>query len=248
MLFRSAACRAFLESHPALRADLDGAAFTRVPGDPAAEAAHFRDWWLAWPLSRWMDEQAGERWFRREGDRFVAAFACPPELHPPLETLTGELVDYRLAQYTRSRLGDRAPALASGGAAGFRARVKHADGRPILFVPTVEEVPGRPTGPTPVVLPDGTERVFRFVKIACNVAHDPRTGGRPENVLPGILRGWFGADAGLPGTGFEVEFTFDGAVWHAAPVSLRGAAASGGGTARANARDPHHAEIGRAHV
>ena len=222
----AAACRSFLENHPALRADLEGAAFTRVPGDPARDTENFAAWWLEWPLSRWMDDQAGQRWFTRRGDRFVADFTCPPELRAAFESLTGELVDLRLAHYSQSRL--RAPAAlearsASDGYAGrlsFRVKVSHSGGKPILFLPTVESVPSRPTGPTRVRLPDGREWVFRFVKVACNVAHPAdAASARGNNALPALLRDWFGPDAGLPGTNFEVKFTSIDGQWSATPVS-----------------------------
>ena len=117
----AAACRSFLENHPALRADLEGAAFTRVPGDGRKRGLNpsdseepvpfsgdpdpaFTKWWLEWPLSRWMDDQAGQRWFTRRGDTFVADFTCPPELRAAFESLTGELVDLRLAHYSHSHL------------------------------------------------------------------------------------------------------------------------------------------------
>ena len=118
------ACRQFLVSHPALRADLEGAAFTRVPGDarkrglapsdsevpvPFSDDPTFTDWWLKWPLSMWLKEQAGVQWFKREGERFVADFTCPPELRAAFESLTGELVDLRLAHYTHSRLATASP-------------------------------------------------------------------------------------------------------------------------------------------
>jgi SOS-response transcriptional repressor LexA len=241
----AAACRSFLENHPALRADLEGAAFTRVPADarkrglnPSASEEPvpfsgdpdpaFTQWWLEWPLSRWMDDQAGQRWFTRRGDRFVADFTCPPELLAAFESLTGELVDLRLAHYTHSRL--RAPAAlearsASEGirpATTFRAKVSHSGGKPILFLPTVESVPSRPTGPTRVRLPDGREWVFRFVKVACNVAHPAdAASARGNNALPALLRDWFGPDAGLPGTNFEVDFTSIDGQWSAAPLSSR---------------------------
>ncbi|NBV46386.1 MAG: HIT domain-containing protein, partial [Planctomycetia bacterium] len=213
----AAACRAFLENHPALRADLDGAAFTRVPGDPAAEQKHFADWWLQWPLSRWMDEQAGRRWFTRRGERFLADFTCPAELQEAFETLSGELIDEQLARYTRSRL--RVPA-GLAVAESFRAKVIHSRGKPFLKLPTVDEVPGRPAGPVLVRLPDGREWEFRFVKIACNVAGPrPARGGDPlPNELPVLLREWFGPDAGLPGTNFDVEFHRDGDLWHVSPL------------------------------
>ena len=226
----AAACRTFLENHPALRADLEGAAFTRAPGDPAAEARAFADWWLEWPLSRWMDEQSGRRWFVRRGDRFVADFKISVEQRPAFESLTGELVDYRLAHYTRSRLANDAmvaPMQARSASEGiqpartFRAKVSHSSGKPILFLPTIESAPSRPTGPTRVRLPDGSEWVFRFVKVACNVAYPADLGGK-QNQLPALLREWFGPDAGLPGTGFEVEFTFIGGVLSASPHGVPG--------------------------
>jgi SOS-response transcriptional repressor LexA len=61
------------------------------------------------------------------------------------------------------------------------------------------------------------------VKIACNVA-GPRgsnVGDKLSNELPTLLREWFGPDAGLPGTSFEVEFHRDGDAWHIAPLSAR---------------------------
>jgi superfamily II DNA or RNA helicase/diadenosine tetraphosphate (Ap4A) HIT family hydrolase/HKD family nuclease/SOS-response transcriptional repressor LexA len=224
----AAACRSFLENHPALRADLEGAAFTRVPGDAALAMETFAAWWLEWPLSRWMDDQAGQRWFTRRGDRFVADFTCPPELRAAFELLTGELVDLRLAHYSQSRLRAHASLearSASDGTAGrlsFRAKVSHSGGKPILFLPTVESVPSRPTGPTRVRLPDGREWVFRFVKVACNVAHPAdAASARGNNALPALLRDWFGPDAGLPGTNFEVDFASIDGQWSAAPLSSR---------------------------
>jgi superfamily II DNA or RNA helicase/SOS-response transcriptional repressor LexA len=217
------ACRTFLENHPALRADLEGAAFTRVPGDSAAEARTFTAWWLEWPLSRWMDEQAGRRWFTRRGDRFAANFKIAAAHCSSFESLTAELVDYRLAHYAQSRLVSSKASHGSEGtapAAVFRAKVSHSAGKPILFLPTVEAVPSRPTGPTRVRLPDGSEWVFRFVKVACNVAH-PADASDKQNQLATLLREWFGPDAGLPGTGFEVEFTSEGMTWSVAPISPR---------------------------
>jgi hypothetical protein len=73
-----------------------------------------------------------------------------------------------------------------------------------------------------VRLPDGREWEFRFVKIACNVA-GPRgsnVGDTLPNGLPTLLREWFGPDAGLPGTSFEVEFHREGVAWCAAPRIL----------------------------
>jgi len=234
------ACRQFLVSHPALRADLEGTAFAVPPvaaGWQPAESGPdpaFTSYWLEWPLSRWMADQAGQRWFTRRGDRFVADFTCPPELRAAFESLTGELVDLRLAHYTHTRLSSQKAPRGSEGAplsTTFRAKVSHSGGKPILFLPTVESVPSRPTGPTRVRLPDGREWVFRFVKVACNVAHPAdAASARGNNALPALLRDWFGPDAGLPGTNFEVEFTATDGQWlampHKSPERERGGSGS----------------------
>ena len=39
-------------------------------------------WWLEWPLSRWMDDQAGQRWFTPRGPRVDTAF--PTLLRTPV--------------------------------------------------------------------------------------------------------------------------------------------------------------------
>jgi len=229
------ACRQFLVSHPALRADLAEIPSHKSPererGDrsshplptPSASADDpaFTAYWLKWPLSRWMDDQAGQRWFTRRGDRFVTDFTCPPELRAAFESLTGELVDLRLAHYSRSRLAPIQALSASDGippSTTFRAKLSHSSSNPIIRLPTVESVPSRPTGPTRVRLPDGREWVFRFVKVACNVAHPAdAASARGNNALPSLLRDWFGPDAGLPGANFEVEFTSADGEWRAAP-------------------------------
>jgi hypothetical protein len=185
---------------------------------------NFAAWWLEWPLSRWMEDQAGQRWFTRRENRFVADFTCPPELRAAFESLTGELVDLRLAHYTQSRLSSQKAPRGSEGtplSTTFRAKVSHSGSKPILFLPTVESVPSRPTGPARVRLPDGREWVFRFVKVACNVAHPADAArARGSNALPALLRDWFGPDAGLPGTGFTVEFVLANGVWYATPMAL----------------------------
>ena len=248
------ACRQFLVSHPALRADLEGPPGHKSPErDPRssgaapppspmtlADAAAFTEYWLGMPLARWMDEQAGRRWFVRRGNRFIADFKITASHRPAFESLTGELVDYRLAHYTQSRLASPKAPRGSEGAlttAAFRAKVSHSASKPILFLPTVEAAPTRPTGPTRVRLPDGSEWVFRFVKVACNVAH-PADSADKQNQLPALLREWFGPDAGLPGTGFEVEFNSIDGAWSAAPSWHRAAGTVNPPSSRATTAPP----------
>ncbi len=207
----AAACREFLLSHPTLRHDLP--ATQQFPDPAKAPIETWAAWWLEWPLSRWMDEQAGRQWFKREGDRFLAAFPCPENLRPDFESMTAELVDYRLAHYAKTRI-EKAAELSAG---RFLAKVSHSGGKPILRLPTVEELPGRPIGPTTATLPDGSRWVFKFVKIACNVASP--LGSEENQILP-LLRGWFGENAGAPGTNYQVAFTRTESSWSVEPVAV----------------------------
>ncbi len=207
----AAACREFLLSHQTLRNDLPP---TQQFPDPAnAPIKAWAAWWLEWPLARWMDEQAGRRWFKRDGDRFVSAFPCPEDLRPEFESMTAELVDYRLAHYSKTRIANAA----EGSASKFVAKVSHSSGKPILWLPSIEELPGRPVGPTTVTLPDGSSWVFKFVKIACNVASPV---GSDDNQMHQLLRGWFGPDAGAPGTSYQVTFTRKESGWSVEPMAV----------------------------
>jgi hypothetical protein len=57
-----------------------------------------------------------------------------------------------------------------------------------------------------------------FVKIAVNVI---RKQGSDSNVLPGIMRSWFGPDAGQPGTNHQVAFDRTGEGWTLRPLGRR---------------------------
>lgn len=207
----SAACREYILNNPGLRGDLPP---TKEFPEPAnASLTDWAAWWLKWPLSRWMDLQAGRCWFKRKGDCFVSEISCPEMHRATLEAMTGEVVDYRLAHYVQVRLPGVAPAEGSR----FVAKVSHSSGKPILRFPTAQEQPGRPIGPTAVTLADGKSWEFRFVKIACNVAHSPEGEG---NQLPALLRSWFGEDAGAPGTNSQVQLLKTEAGWTMEPVRV----------------------------
>jgi superfamily II DNA or RNA helicase/diadenosine tetraphosphate (Ap4A) HIT family hydrolase/SOS-response transcriptional repressor LexA len=204
----------FLAGHPALRGERGD------HDDHPSAAAPPRGWtsnWRKFPISIWMKEKNGKRWFTDEGGRFGAGFTCPDSLRDAFEVLTGELVDFRLAAHARPRTA----------ANGFEAKVIQSRGKPFLKIPTAEDEPGRPIGPVPVALPDGRTWEFRFARIACNVAGPPeeKAGDTLPNHLPELLRQWFGADAGLPGTSFKVSFCRDGHQWSVEPLTY---AARGG--------------------
>jgi hypothetical protein len=65
---------------------------------------------------------------------------------------------------------------------------------------------------------EGERHEANFVKVAVNVV---RRRGNPRNELPTILRRWFGADVGLPGTNFHVAFRRTDEGWTLAPAGRR---------------------------
>jgi hypothetical protein len=86
-----------------------------------------------------------------------------------------------------------------------------------------EHLPGcwrprwRPCGWTDVEI-DGETYSANFVRVALNVVRRPR---QEENELPRVLRGWFGADAGAPGTRHAVELEQTAEGWKLRPVGRR---------------------------
>ena len=213
-------CHQYLKNHPLLRQELEGAGYKSDAVLDEKEA--FRIWWLKWPLSRWADRQKGQNWFKIDGDFFQTTIQCEEKLREVFEGMSGEIIDYRLAQYLRNRLIDRGNESVIGTEVSFIAKVSHSGGRAILFLPTVESFAGRPVGPTEIRLPDGRFWVFKFVKVACNVAYPKDDSLDGKNQLSELLQGWFGEKAGHPGTNFQVEIrqekTAEGLIWVANPL------------------------------
>ena len=210
----SLACRHFLLQHRALRGDLTGPGIA-IDALTAADD-DFVTWWTRWPISRWLDQQDGRHWFRRREDTMYLDVTIAAEQSEDFLQLTQELVDWRLADYGRRRQLDGV-ATETTQPSGFTGNVSHANGRPILFLPSLKQQPQRPVGPTRVQLPDGRTWVFKLVQVACNVAGPSES---TKNQLPELLRGWFGPDAGLPGTAFQVSFVYRDQQWHVAPLHV----------------------------
>jgi len=177
--------------------------------DPASVSADtWRDYWLNWPLSAWSGRLRGAStgWFRIDGRRFVPTFRVAIDVGETFDAMAEELVDYRLARYLftkGSRLED-----------AVRLKVIQAHGRPILML-NRDHNPQMPSGETQFIA-DGIAYTGNFAKIALNVAQ--RTG-QPGNVLADLLRSWFGADAGQPGTAQYVELVPGQPHWQMRPTS-----------------------------
>jgi superfamily II DNA or RNA helicase/diadenosine tetraphosphate (Ap4A) HIT family hydrolase/HKD family nuclease len=200
----SDACRHLVLRDPRLVNDLRSKEIA-APELMSAEA--FTRYWRKWPIAAWAGELGrGERaWARIADDSFTLRIEVPEHLKTPLTELVAELVDWRLAKYLDNRET----------IAGAILKVSHAGGRPILFLDRTRN-PELPTGPVDVVTADGTVYELDFVKVAVNVAH--RHGGS-SNELPGLLRSWFGDDAGHAGTAHRVHLAQDaGGVWRLTPL------------------------------
>jgi len=171
---------------PRLVADTRSA---EMPDPSSVDADTWREYWLEWPLGAWTGRLRGSPngWFRLEGRRFVPAFRVATDGGDTFDAMAEELVDYRLARYLFTK--------ASRLEEAFRLKVIQASGRPILMLDR-DHNRGLPEGETAFVA-DGLVYTGNFVKIALNVAH--RTG-QQGNVLADLLRSWFGANAGQPGT------------------------------------------------
>ena len=182
--------RALVLRDPRLVADVDGKEHV---SDKAWAA-----WWRTWPL----EHLAGKGSFVLRNDTFSLAQGVSADQVVTLSALIHELVDWRLtAKLDRATAGST------------RLRVSHSSGRPIIRFDR-QRRPDLPEGTTSLLAGDNTYEAD-FVRIALNVMRQP---GSATNVLPDLLWSWFGPDAGLPGTSFEVELTREGKSWHLSPV------------------------------
>jgi superfamily II DNA or RNA helicase/HKD family nuclease len=158
-------------------------------------------------LRRLLEQNPIAAWVKGEGTGGTSFFSYDEETFRlrgetpevgPTQGLIREVVDWRLAEYFR-----RQPELVGH----FTLKVSHATGRPILFYPSTRD--GIPEGWTKVQI-DGQAYEANFVTVALNVV---RRIGETSNELPTILRGWFGADAGLPGTNHQVSLVNRSGQW-----------------------------------
>lgn len=149
-----------------------------------------------------------ERYFDFADDEFRCLLDVPADLAPSATELVRELAEWRLAGYLqRTRL--------MSGADRIVCRVAQSEGRPLLFLPKREHADSLPETWVDVIV-DGASYQAKFAKIAVNVMH---RSGDEDNVLPELLRDWFGPNAGQPGTTHHVEFVRTGGVYVLAPTS-----------------------------
>lgn len=193
---------AVAQREPRVRADL---------GEAAGNSTGLAKLLKENPIAAWIEGKGtdGVSYFSYQDDTFKTRVELTSELIAAGQELVREIVDWRLAEYfTRPGLAVRGEHV---------LRVSHAEGRPIIFLPDRESNPGLPEGWTDVRVGDETLSA-NFAKVAINVMH---RSGATDNVLAEALRGWFGPDAGKPGTKHQVILRDEQGHWALGPVGGR---------------------------
>lgn len=212
------------------------AALQRDLGVPLDDEAALLDHLEKNPIAAWSGGKgtSGAPFFAYDGARFRSTFAVPDDRREAFAELARELADWRLAEYL-----DRPGVAQPQDGRRFVCQVSHANGKPILFLPPRVENPHIPEGWSPVGA-NGEAFEANFVKVAVNVM---RREGTEENVLADVLRGWFGENAGQPGTGFRVAFAETGSALEMTPVE-HGASANSLSVGRSYMREEIPAAFG----
>lgn len=150
------------------------------------------------PINAWIAGRGtgGVRYFGYDNGAFRTLLEEQDVDAGALADLARDICEWRTAEYIARAHGEHrfAPMI--------RCTVSHAGGRPILFLPNRELFPGIPEGWVDTLV-DGERHRANFVKIAVNVVE---ARDREGNRLPDILKGWFGPDAGTPGSADHVLF------------------------------------------
>ena len=148
------------------------------------------------PIAAWVEGRGmgGKSYFSYHDQVFGSKFGEAKTARESMAELTREICDLRLAIYLERLQGDKrfAPRIV--------CRVSHNNTNPILFLPERKTTPGIPDGWHPVQANE-SEYSANFVKLAINVMKEV---GSENNSLPTVLKEWFGADAGQPGTSQRV--------------------------------------------
>ncbi len=157
------------------------------------------NYWKKNPIAAW----SNSAFVKTNDDHFQLQWPANIDLYSTrIQELVREVLDFRLSQYKARRRNL------------FYGRVTHNDRNPILMIPRTD---GAPNGEVIVRLEDGVEWVFRFAKIAVNVAFPV---GSTKNRLPDLLYAWFGENAGANNRSQKVRFEMAGDRWFARPVGL----------------------------
>ena len=156
--------------------------------------------WREMPLEVWAQaDSTSQQWFRVEKERFVPLYAVENGDRAVFESMTQEMVEFRLAGHKDLLLRKQS---IDASQAPILLAVSHASHRPILRFDRSRRT-DIPEGLTPVSV-GGETLTLDFKKIAINVA---TRDGSMQNVLPDALRRLFGPSTGLPGIRHRAKLT-----------------------------------------
>ena len=182
----AARCRRRLVSSPDLAAE--------VADHLDDSQAEWESYWRRWPIAAWTGELTPSKsgLFQVKGNRFELRSPVPEAVRSTVEGLLREWVDYRLCRYVDRQHSDDGV---------WRLKViRNSSGNPIVWLDRPRN-PGLPEGEVDLLV-DGEPHIGLFRSIALNVVRKPDP---PTNVLPNVLRSWFGEDTGEPGSIHTVE-------------------------------------------
>jgi len=186
-------------------------------GDDWRDDKALRDLLERNPIEAWVNAKGTDKqYFGYEQGTFRSLISVPADARDTFQSLTREIVDWRLADYLLRQSGDESGAI--------ECHVIQASGRPIIKLPDGEARNCLPEGWATVRV-DNRDFEANFVKIAVNVVREP---GSESNVLPGLMRTWFGRDAGQPGTRHFISFEKAEGDWVMKPIGAAAAAAANG--------------------
>ncbi|MDQ7825420.1 MAG: DEAD/DEAH box helicase family protein [Candidatus Eremiobacteraeota bacterium] len=205
-----------LARNPLLQKDIDPELF---PNPLIPEPQKWLTYWEGnlVHISSGMQENKLGRLFNYRDNLFSLNLNVPEEFRDEFTAMTQELIDYRLSTYEKKRVISMptdveitkeiiAKVITSGG-----KTIK-----PIIMLGNLKKRDILPFGDTDL-LADGVVYRARFVKKAINVMG---VTGKEGNVLPEVLRKWFGPYAGSPGTSFHVRFRNEAGQWVMEPVKM----------------------------
>jgi superfamily II DNA or RNA helicase len=160
------------------------------------------------PIEAWVGGRGtgGISYFEFEGDTLTSRLNVRPAHVQATQELIREIAEWRLAEYFNR------PSQKS--ASEWALKVIHSNDQPILVLPPRKSNPDLPQAWTEVRVDDEIVKA-NFARIAINVV---RPLDSDTNVLPQILRNWFGPDAGRPGTQYRVILTQGEGSWSLRPL------------------------------
>jgi hypothetical protein len=191
-----------IRSDPRLRSDIST---SEIPDLDSVDQTKWQKYWLKFPLTHLTNSNTSL--YRLDGDWIKPTFRIAEHEAEKFVAMAAEIIDWRLLRYLTEDIIKKVP-----GQMVLRLGC-HPGGRPLIRLDRKKHEQ------TPKGLVDfsanGKIYIGNFVKIALNVAAFP---DEDRNVLPDLLRYWFGPEAGHPGTKHHVVLTQNENGWALRPL------------------------------